>query len=316
MDILRLFNDFGVDHITEGHKHARRGWVNTPCPFCSGNPGYHLGFNEQYEYFYCWRCGYHHNQIYVLSQILGISYNETVKITAPYRSGNPRHLYTPLAGQQYPYGEPKNLVPLTEKHKQYLRSRRFDPEELEATWGLKSTTPLSVLNYGPKQLSFAYRIFIPVYWNGKKVSYQARDVTGKALQKYLFCPSEVMRVNPKEILYCSPEAFYKPWVVVVEGVTDVWRLGTASVATFGIQFKKAQVRLLSEAFKRVYINYDPEPQALTQAHKLKAELNARGTEAWVINGLRGNVNVDPGDYKWETVQSLYSMIQEKEASLR
>ena len=45
MDVLRLYQDYGVDHLTEGHKHCRDGWVNTPCPFCSGNDGYHLGWN-------------------------------------------------------------------------------------------------------------------------------------------------------------------------------------------------------------------------------------------------------------------------------
>lgn len=45
MDIVRLYHDYGVDHRTEGHKHCRPGWVNTECPFCEGNKGFHLGWN-------------------------------------------------------------------------------------------------------------------------------------------------------------------------------------------------------------------------------------------------------------------------------
>ena len=42
MDIVQLYQDHNVDFMTEGHPHCRPGWVNTVCPFCTGNPGYHL----------------------------------------------------------------------------------------------------------------------------------------------------------------------------------------------------------------------------------------------------------------------------------
>jgi hypothetical protein len=51
MDIIGLYRDFGIEHRTEGHKHCRPGWVNTECPFCTGNAGLHLGWHIEEEYY-------------------------------------------------------------------------------------------------------------------------------------------------------------------------------------------------------------------------------------------------------------------------
>ena len=56
MDIERIYRDYNIPHATEGHKHCREGWVNTACPFCSGNEGLHLGYNNADDYYFCWRC--------------------------------------------------------------------------------------------------------------------------------------------------------------------------------------------------------------------------------------------------------------------
>ncbi len=63
-------------------------------------------------------------------------------------------------------------------------------------------------------------------------------------------------------------------VVIVEGITDVWRLGVGSVATFGIKYTKTQVLLLKR-FKRRAILFDSaDSQAQEQAEKLAKELSA------------------------------------------
>jgi DNA primase len=96
---------------------------------------------------------------------------------------------------------------------------------------------------------------------------------------------------------------------LVEGVLDVWRIGDCAVATFGIQYSQQQVKLLSEAFERIYILYDPEPAALNQAWKLQYDLNAWGAHSMVVN-YRGDH--DPGDYTDEEVQTLMETIHRTE----
>ena len=83
MKIIQLYQDFGLDYKTEGHKHCRPGWVNVECPFCVGNPGYHLGFEVNNEYFYCWRCGAH-PLILTLSKLLNLSNQKVYDLVKQY----------------------------------------------------------------------------------------------------------------------------------------------------------------------------------------------------------------------------------------
>lgn len=64
--------------------------------------------------------------------------------------------------------------------------------------------------------------------------------------------------------------------IVVEGVTDVWRLGPGAVATFGIKFRPAQVAMLARHFKTIHVLFDPEPAAQAQARKLATDISRLG----------------------------------------
>jgi len=60
MDLIQLFQDFGVNYATEGFKYCRPGWVNVDCPYCvAHSPGPHLGFNLETTHCNCWACGWH-----------------------------------------------------------------------------------------------------------------------------------------------------------------------------------------------------------------------------------------------------------------
>ncbi len=67
----------------------------------------------------------------------------------------------------------------------------------------------------------------------------------------------------------------KDKVIVVEGVTDVWRLGKGkAVATFGINFTQRQLNILvKRKFKKIGILFDNGQQAQEQADELKESLN-------------------------------------------
>ena len=65
----------------------------------------------------------------------------------------------------------------------------------------------------------------------------------------------------------------------MEGITDVWRLGSAAFATFGIEFTQEQVREIKKHFDEVFVIFDDEPQAVRQALKMVAELRFRGVRA-------------------------------------
>jgi len=43
MEIEKLYQDYGIKTESQGGKHSHEGWIQTECPWCTGNPGYHLG---------------------------------------------------------------------------------------------------------------------------------------------------------------------------------------------------------------------------------------------------------------------------------
>jgi hypothetical protein len=299
MDIIRLYNDFSVDYKTEGHKHTRQGWVNTECPFCVGNPGYHLGWNIQEEYFMCWRCGWH-PPISTISTLLKVSTNQVPDLLVLY--GVNRTIITQKKKDKKEFSLPSNITGLGEIHKRYLKQRHFSPEVIEKKWKITGTGPVSKLD----KIFYKYRILIPFVWNGQVVSFDSRDVTNKQMQKYMACPEEREIINHKHILYGNQEMWEKRGICV-EGPTDVWRLGERAFATSGIRYTQEQVRVIANSFKEVAVVFDGEFQAQVQASKLVSELKFRGVDAW-IESLKGG---DPGSLVQRDANSLVKYILNK-----
>src|SRR5690606_34062072 len=120
---------------------------------------------------------------------------------------------------------PSDIGPLQTPHKKYLIKRNFDPDELVSLWGIQSTSPFSSLSIENGKIQYKYRILIPILWEGRPVTFQARDYTGKQSIKYLACPEEREIIHHKHILYGHPSLWENRRGVLVEGVFDVWRLG-------------------------------------------------------------------------------------------
>lgn len=297
MDVIRLYQDLGVEFVTENHKHTRPGWVNTICPFCSGNPGYHLGWNINEEYYFCWRCGWH-APVKTIAELTGLKENEVTEILPQY--GINRTILHQKIKTKREFEIPSGLSYLKSSHKKYLRERRFDPNLIEEKYQIRATGPTSKLG----MYFYRFRIFIPYFWNGEMVSFDTRDVTGKQANKYYACPDEYELMGRKQILYGIQEKWNPEIGICVEGPTDVWRLGDMSFATSGIQYTHNQVKLMASIFKRIVVIYDDEIQAQTQAKKLIAELRFRGVQSWNIQ-----VTGDPGSMTDKQAKELITYIK-------
>jgi hypothetical protein len=282
MDIEQLYRDHHIEYVTEGHKHARSGWVNTECPFCTGNPGYHLGYDISGNKFVCYRCGGKFAPT-VIATLLKISKREASQILRKYGAlvgkapEKKRKIKT--KSLKLPPGKP-----LTDFHKDYLKGRGFDPDLLVGKYQIYSTGNKAVID----NINYKYRIVIPYVWEGNVVSFDTRDVTNKSNNKYMACPEDREETPRKSILYGRPD-LWKDVGICVEGPTDVWRMGDLSFAVSGIKYKPAQVRVMAKLFKRVAVIFDDEPQAIIQANKLVAELKFRGVDAFRID-----ITGDPG----------------------
>lgn len=285
MNIIQLYKDFNVPFATEGHKHCREGWVNTTCPFCTGNPGMHLGYNMADNYYVCWRCGWKATHK-ALALLIHVSEKEAKEIARKY--GGKSHVKSTVTVKvgQKKFRLPPSTAPMNDRHKRYLTKRKFDPEVIEKIWDVQGTGPISLMD----GISFSHRLVIPIYWENRIVSFQTRDITAKHSLRYITCPEQREIVKHKHIFYQAIPTKDYDACICVEGVTDAWRFGYGAIATFGIKYTKYQVREISKRFKKVFVVFDDDPQAIKQSEKLTAELILRGVDAYSIK-----IQGDPGD---------------------
>ena len=304
MNITKLYDDFSIPYASSEDRHYRDGWVNVECPFCTGdNPGHHLGWNEDESYFTCWHCG-GKRTVPTIAKLLKISEQKAKQIIRQYK-GIVKTKQAKVTIRRKAHRLPSNTEPLSARHKNYLIDRGFDADYLEQKYGLLGTGPVSSLD----GINYKFRIVAPIYWSGKQVSFQGRDITDRSKLKYITCPKDRELVFHKDILYMNEGSLpsditvSKYTGICVEGITDVWRFGDSAFATFGIKYTHAQVRLIASLFKRVAVVFDDESQAIVQANKLVGELKFRGVDAW-----RVSVDGDPGAMKQTDADSLVKSI--------
>ena len=296
MNILQLYQDYGVQYQTEGHKHCRPGWINTACPFCTGNPGMHLGVTLDGSHFYCWRCGWKPAKL-AISKLLNLSDEKTKKVIREYH-GTTIAKEPVVRIRKKSHKLPSGVSPLLKQHRQYLIKRGYDPDLLEKEWNLYGTGPIALLD----GVDYSHRILAPVFWDSQQVTFQARDISNRHPLKYMACPKDRELIHHKHILY-GKQSEWKETGICVEGITDVWRFGVNAFATFGIEYTAHQVRLIKKHFKNVAVIFDDDPQAIIQARKLVADLNFRG-----INAFRVPIVGDPGNLSEDNAKYLVNSI--------
>lgn len=289
-----LFKVLNINYVTEGYKHCRPGWINMECPFCTGNPGAHLGFSLEQEYFHCWRCG-GRPLIETLSRLSGLPTGQIRQLLRQY-GGRSRISTSSLKviPRMKAFRFPSGCGPLLTPHSQYLCSRGFDPQKIKYEWQLQGTGPIALLDGQDYKL----RIIAPIQWNNKIVSFQGRAISSTAEAKYKACPKNRELIHHKHILYGKQEKWGDTGICV-EGITDVWRLGPKAFAVFGINYLQQQVKEIVRHFARVAVVFDDDPQATKQANKLIAELRMRGIEAWRID-----IEEDPGGMSEDDARHL------------
>jgi len=244
MNMQDILDEYHIAWIESGNHHCREGWIQLDCPFCNETGKWHMGYSLSYNYFSCWKCGYH-SVFDVFSEL-----NIREKVSSVISSGlkKQRRLATKLE-------LPDGAGALKENHKKYLKNRGFDPDYIEKKYGVMGTGFTGM---------HKFRVVIPFFWEGSMVSYQARDITGKQKAKYLNCRDEV--VPTKDILYNFHNCNYGK-IVICEGCMDVWKIGDGAVSTCGTQFSQNQINL-AKHFNQVFIMFDNEKKAQEQAFAL------------------------------------------------
>ena len=255
-NITSYLEDRGIKFTPGGRKNVSHGWVGVRCPFC-GDHSNHCGINIKKANFNCWICGEHGGIIKFIQAIENCESSEAWRIAKKFREDQsaPVELGNRKPPTLPPQGLRRNVLPeyllktLRPKHKKYLRSRKFNPKELEKKYRLTGSR-----DDGP----YPGRIVAPFFLNQKIVTYILIDITGEANVKYLPCPKEKSIVSHKKTLYNIDNVRSRK-VAIVEGPFDVWRIGDGAVATMGIQFTRAQLnQLVEKGTREAYVIYDSD----------------------------------------------------------
>lgn len=154
-----------------------------------------------------------------------------------------------------PVSPPGEIVPLSDlpsNHaaRQYIESRGFDPDWLAMKFQIGVVASASE----PKFDVMRGRLYIPVTYRNELVGWQCRAIAPSNAPKYLNAPN----MRKANLLYNYDSAESQPFVVVVEGVTSVWRIGQAAVCLFGKSMSMMQQNMIAKAWagKPVFLILD------------------------------------------------------------
>ena len=177
-------------------------------------------------------------------------------------------------------------------HHKYLKDRNLDPLLMEATWGLKGTRYLSG--------GWNWRIIAPIHnINGRVIAYTGRTLSTEIKPRWKMTPKVNMRDDPKKLIYGIEKANVKRGVLIVEGPSDVWRMGPGAVGLLGIDWSVEQAGILRQ-FKRRFVLFDPGFTSQKQAHKLACWLAPLSGETEILSGFSS----DPGDLPQDEANNI------------
>ena len=292
-DIEAWLNANNIPYDNQG-KNVQSGWIAINCPFCDDHSN-HMGINPETGGVNCWRCPAKGTVIMVVSKLKGVSSHSAIselkKFTHRDMSNRTRSFgsdQTPNSNQQVKLDF--ELSKSSDKyHIEYLRGRGFNPNYLIDKYKLQFA--------GPLENDYRMRIIVPIYMNRQLVSFTTRDVTGRAHIPWLHGKPEHVILSPKECLYNLDSV--EDTVLVLEGASDVWRMGDGAVATFGDKYTTEQVRLLRNV-KRAFVLFDTEEAAQENASKLAYDLSAFVSDVHIYELDQG----DPGELTDDDVKSI------------
>lgn len=184
------------------------------------------------------------------------------------------------------------LSELPEHHKarQFLIEKKFDPIKLEEEYSVcycveSEHYPLAI-----------DKLVFPIDLHGKREGWQCRYIgvpKSKSVPKYVSCK------NIKSLLYNYDKAIQQPYLVLVEGVFDVIRIGSSGLGIFGKTLSNTQVNLLNDYKGKIVVFLDPD--ATFQSEQIVKLLSPR----FNIVNIR-NARTDPGKMSEEEIRAYLS----------
>ena len=197
-----------------------------------------------------------------------------------------------------PIRPPGTVIPLSEVSpdhpaRLYVASRNFDVNRLTEDFKVG----LCISADEPRVATARGRLYIPVTYRNELVGWQARAINGYSQPKYFNSPG----MKKSSLLYNYDQAQSQPYVIIVEGVPSVWRLGKAAVALFGKTMSLAQQDLIARTWanKPVILMLDHDAQdEMQRAKELLTKKSAQ------VRSVPLPDSRDPADYSVSDISQL------------
>lgn len=246
MTFTEILQEYNIAYQIDG-PNTRPGWVQLDCPWCGGY--LYLGFNTYGNYLNCWRCG-PENLLKGISELTNQTWGKCKELAGSLASSV--NLPEKVQGS---LSIPSGVGSLLPCHERYLKKRGYDPSELTRLWGVQGIG---------LALRLKWRLFLPVTYRGKIVSWTTRGLTNTE-PRYISARPDQERTKLKTLLY--GEDYARHSIIIVEGPFDVMWIGPGAVGTFGTGFSRSQLLKMSKYPLRV-VCFDNELKAQKRAQKL------------------------------------------------
>lgn len=273
--IMAIYNDLSIPYWTEG-KNVSVGWVNVQCPFCNDGSN-HCGTNPATELFSCWLCGKKGHFVDLLVELSGLSFGACKDLVTEsggsFKEPVIDTIRNTLEGQSIELKLDSDVRPELPKLFELITGNTNSPL-LDEYLQRRNMTRATLIEYGCgicRAGEYMHRMIIPVFYQGKLVSFQAADMTGRASLKYQSAPLSMGRINDYLFGYDEIDKI----MIVVEGVPDKWRAGKEAVAAFTSHLTPAQVKLIKDKnLDELYFCFDPDLTAYYKSREEAEEFRA------------------------------------------
>lgn len=253
-NIEKFLESRGIYYRTEG-KNISRNWIGIDCIYCGGE-GQHLGIHREHKTLSCFQCGKKTNLFSFIKDLEQCSNREVGLIIKEFSDYSQEIKIIERTYNDKVVFPSRIEWKVTGKAAEFLEKRNFDKKHIEIKYNVGMTRKLSYLVAGGQRLSFDNRLIIPMTYKNKLISYTGRDYFDKKDPKYLNPVIEAVKVPTSSVVYNTHTVKNKQ-CVLVEGVTDVWRMGDGCISLQGITFTEFQLWLIMKLqLKRIVILFD------------------------------------------------------------
>ena len=254
--VVDYLDSRGVDYKSSG-KNVGSNDVNMDCLWC-GEGNHHLGINRVTGQLNCWVCEFLYEErrptfLDLIMKVEGCTFPIAKAILVEFSdeySEDDMPILIPAKQVDLPAEAESFDNPKTRNHRDYalgyLKARGFGWPEIKKYR----------LTFCPRG-RYECRVMVPVYYGGVLVTYLGRSYrNNKGENRYDNLPLGQSMMRHKELLY-PIDLFKGDSLMLVEGVTDEWRLGDSSLATLGNKLSPEQRgQIIQLGLKSLTILYD------------------------------------------------------------